>query len=87
MRYRCNLCAFISERDLQQLYVKLIEAPDIRNGDSLPFQVFYGISNNTRAFWNIANARRVLSYEPEDDSERLFGEDVRRYLSKPGRTF
>jgi uronate dehydrogenase/NAD+ dependent glucose-6-phosphate dehydrogenase len=84
--YRRNLGAFISERDLQQLYVESIEAPDIRNVDGLPFQVFYGISNNTRAFWSIANARRVIGYEPEDDSEQLLAEDVRRYLSAPGRT-
>lgn len=85
--YRRDLGAFISERDLQQLYVKSIEAPDIRNEDGLPFQVFYGISNNTRAFWSIANARRVIGYRPEDDSEQLFADDIRRYLAAPGRTF
>ena len=79
--------AFISERDLQQLCVKSIEAPDIRNEDGLPFQVFYGISNNTRAFWSITNARRAIGYQHEDDSEQLFAEDIRRYLTAPGRTF
>ena len=87
VRYRRDLGAFISERDLQQLYVKSIETPDVRNEDGLPFQVFYGISNNTRAFWSIANARRVIGYEPEDDSEQLFADDIHRYLSAPGRTF
>ena len=85
--YRRDLGAFISERDLQQLYVKSIEAPDIRNEDGIHFQVFYGISNNTRAFWSITNARRVIGYDPEDDSEQLFAEDIRRYLTAPGRTF
>ena len=67
--------------------MKSIETPDVRNEDGLPFQVFYGISNNTRAFWSIANARRVIGYEPEDDSEQLFADDIHRYLSAPGRTF
>ena len=49
--------------------------------------MFYGISNNTRAFWSIANARRVIGYEPEDDSEQLFADDIHSYLSAPGRTF
>lgn len=85
--YRRDLGAYISERDLQQLYVKSLETPDIRNDDGIPFLVFYGISNNTRAFWSITNARRVIGYEPEDDSEQLFAEDIRRYLTAPGRTF
>ncbi len=85
--YRRDLGAFISERDLQQLYVKSIETEDIANADGIPFQVFYGISNNTRAFWSIANAREVIGYAPEDDSERLFADDIRGHLRAPGRTF
>lgn len=85
--YRRDLGAFISERDLQQLYIKSIEARDVRNEDGLPFQIFYGISNNTRAFWSIANARKVIGYAPEDDSELLFADDIRRFLKSPGRTF
>lgn len=34
---------------------------------------FYGISNNTRMFWDISNARQVIGYEPKDDSEQAFG--------------
>jgi hypothetical protein len=84
--YRRDLGAYISPRDLQQLYVKSIEVEDIRNQDGVPFQVFYGISNNARAFWSIANARRVIGYAPEDDSERLYADDIREYLTAPGRT-
>ena len=47
----------------------------------MPFQIFYGISNNTRAFWSIENARRVIGYAPEDDSEVRYREDIRRLLS------
>ncbi len=85
--YRRDLGAYISLRDLQQLYIKSIETEDIRNEDGIPFQIFYGISNNTRAFWSIVNARRVIGYSPEDDSERLFAEEIGRFLHKPGRTF
>lgn len=85
--YRRDLGAYISERDLQQLYIKSIETEDICNEDGIPFQVFYGISNNTRAFWSIANARRVIGYAPEDDSEQLYADDIRANLSASGRTF
>ena len=84
--YKRNLGAYISERDIQQLYVKAIEAGDIRNTDGIPFQIFYGISNNTRAFWSIANARRVIGYAPADDSEQVFADDIRRHITTNGRT-
>ena len=84
--YKRNLGAYISERDMQQLYTKSIEAEDIRNADGIPFQIFYGVSNNTRAFWSIANARSVIGYAPEDDSEQVFAEDIRRTITTSGRT-
>jgi uronate dehydrogenase len=40
----------------------------------VPFAVVYGISGNTRAYWDIANARRELGYAPEDDAERYADE-------------
>ncbi len=83
--YRRDLGAFISPRDITQLYVKSIETPDIRNADGVPFQIFYGRSNNTRAFWSIANARDAIGYAPEDDSEVLFADDIRRLLIDPAR--
>jgi hypothetical protein len=84
--YKRNLGAYISDRDIHQLYAKAIECDDIRNADGIPFQVFYGISNNTRAFWSIANARKVIGYSPEDDSEQVFADDIRRYIKSNGRT-
>lgn len=84
--YKRNLGAYISERDMRQLYTKSIEVEDIRNADGVPFQIFYGISNNTRAFWSIANARAVVGYLPEDDSEQVFSEDIRRHIATNGRT-
>lgn len=78
--YKRNLGAYISPRDLQQLFVKSIETPDITNEHGVPFQVFYGVSNNARAFWSIANARKVIGYAPQDDSEVVFADDIRRVL-------
>lgn len=78
--YKRNLGAYISPRDLQQLFVKSIETPDITNEHGIPFQIFYGVSNNARAFWSIANARKVIGYAPEDDSEVSFADDIRRVL-------
>ena len=86
--FRRDLGAYISPRDLCQLYIKAIETDDIRNADGVPHQVFYGISNNTRAFWSIANARRVIGYAPEDDSEAAFAADIHTHLAgRTGRTF
>lgn len=78
--YRRDLGAWISDRDFQQLVVKSIETGDIRNRWGVPFQIFYGISNNTRAFWSIANAREVIGYEPADDSEVTFAAGIQRLL-------
>jgi hypothetical protein len=86
--YRRDLGAYLSARDLQQLVIKSIETENIEDEHGIPWQVFYGISNNTRNFWSIANARRVIGYAPEDDSEVLFAEDIRRVLADaPGRTY
>jgi hypothetical protein len=51
---------YISQRDLQQLFCKSIEAPEIADEYGVPFQISYGISNNARTFWSISNARKVI---------------------------
>ena len=84
--YKRDLGGYISERDMRQLYTKAIEAEDIRNEDGVPFQIFYGVSNNTRGFWSIANARKVIGYAPEDDSEVEFAEEIGRNITTNGRT-
>jgi nucleoside-diphosphate-sugar epimerase len=78
--YKRDLGAYISPRDMAQLFVRAIEAPDIENEHGVPWQVVYGISDNTRAFWSLANAREALGYRPEDDSEVRFAADIRRFL-------
>lgn len=51
---------WLSYRDLAQLVRKSLEA-------KVTFGVYYGVSNNRGAFWDISNARRELGYEPQDD--------------------
>jgi nucleoside-diphosphate-sugar epimerase len=78
--YKRDLGAYISARDLQQLFVRSIETAHIEDQWNVPFQIFYGISDNTRAFWSIANARRLIGYDPQDDSEVRYSADIRRLL-------
>jgi hypothetical protein len=79
-KYVRELAGYVSERDLQQLFVKSVETPNVEDGYGVPFHIFYGVSNNARKFWSITNARRVIGYEPEDDSEARFAADVARLL-------
>ena len=58
------LSTWLSHRDCVQLVWRGIEA-DVR------FGIYYGISANTRAYWDIQSARQGLGYAPEDDAERL----------------
>jgi len=76
--YLRDITGYISQRDLQQLFCKSIEAPEIADEYGVPFQIFYGVSNNARTFWSITNARKVIGYQPEDDSEERFAEDIAR---------
>lgn len=77
---RRALAVYISDRDLQQLFVKSLEHPDIRDDQGVPFQVFYGISGNSQAFWGLANARRVIGYAPDDDSEIRFADQIAAHV-------
>ena len=78
---RRALAVYISRRDLDQLIIKSIEAPDIRDARGVPFQIFYGISDNARAFWSIVNARRIIGYAPEDDSEIRFRDQIAAHVN------
>jgi hypothetical protein len=79
-----DLGAYISARDIQQLFVRSIEAERLEDEWGVPFQIFYGVSNNTRAFWSIANARQLIGYDPEDDSELRYAADIQRILISAG---
>ena len=81
--FKRDLGAHFSQRDLCQLFIRAIETPDIERPDGVPWLVVYGISGNTRAFWSLESARRVLGYEPEDDSEVKYATDIARLLTGP----
>ena len=52
---------WLSHRDLIQLVEKSLIA-------NVSFGIYYGVSNNKGAFWDISNARTELGYEPQDDA-------------------
>lgn len=83
-RMRRALAVYISQRDMSQLFIKSIETEDIRNDLGVPFQIFYGISANSCAIWSIANARRVISYAPQDKSEERFFDLIQAHMNAAG---
>lgn len=88
-RFKRDLGAYVSPRDFTQFVVRGIETEDITDEDGIPFFTGYAVSDNTRRFWSIGNARRVLDFHPEDDSEVTWADDVREALTgdvqSPGR--
>ncbi len=83
---RRQLAIHISRRDLIQLIVRSVEEGPIENEWGIPWQVFYGISDNTRAFCSLANARKVIGYRPEDDSEVIWADQIHARLTSQGVT-
>lgn len=79
-RMRRALAVYLSQRDMAQLFIKSIEAEDIRDEFGVPFQIFYGISNNSHAFWSIANARKIIGYAPQDNSEIRFKDLINQHI-------
>lgn len=39
---------------------------------NVQFGIYYGVSNNSRRFWDIANAQRDLGYNPQDNAETWY---------------
>jgi NAD+ dependent glucose-6-phosphate dehydrogenase len=52
---------WLSHRDLVQLVKKSLLA-------KVPFAIYYGVSNNTKRFWDISNAQAEIGYRPESDA-------------------
>ena len=77
-----GLGAYLSVRDQVQLFVKSIETENIEDENGIPFQIFYGISDNSHKFWSIANARKVIGYAPEDDSQVRFADRLAELLGQ-----
>lgn len=59
-RYSQNRRIWLSHRDLVQLVEKSLTT-------NMAFGIYYGVSNNKGAFWDITNARADLGFEPVDD--------------------
>lgn len=55
-----NRRIWLSHRDLVQLVENSLSS-------DITFGIYYGISNNKDAFWDISNARADLGFEPVDD--------------------
>ena len=70
-----RLSIWVSPRDIAQLVTIGIEHPAIR------FEIVYGISGNTRAWYDNSNAKR-LGYQPQDNAETWAKELLAR--EKPG---
>lgn len=79
-QYIRDITGYISERDMQQLFCRSIDAENIEDEYGVPFHIFYGVSNNARTFWSITNARKIIDYQPEDDSEIRFAADIAKML-------
>jgi NAD+ dependent glucose-6-phosphate dehydrogenase len=80
-----DLGMWASPRDLAQLFAKSVEAPNVDDQYGVPFQVFNGMSGNTRSAWSLANARTIIGYEPQDDSEVVYADEIRRFILDPAR--
>ncbi len=79
-RIHRGLGAYLSARDQAQLFIKSIETENIEDENGVPFQIFYGTSGNSHGFWSIVNARKIIGYEPEDNSAVKFAEQIERLM-------
>jgi nucleoside-diphosphate-sugar epimerase len=61
-----EFATLLTHDDLTRLVDAALQAPaSVRCG------VYYGVSDNTWRFWDIANAHSELGYEPQDNAERF----------------
>ena len=64
---RRQLSTWLSPQDAVRMFHATLTAP------APGYAVLYGISSNTRAWWDLA-AGRALGYHPEDDAEQFAAE-------------
>ncbi len=55
---------FLSHRDIVQILVRCIDAPD-----DLKYDIFMAVSNNRWSYRDLEHTREVLGYEPEDSGD------------------
>lgn len=60
-------CMWHSRRDLGHLVDRCLR------DDSVSFDIFYGLSDNDRRWFDIEHAREVLGYDPQDNGEAWAG--------------
>tara|TARA_A100001037_G_C15099123_1_gene613024 strand:+ start:478 stop:1206 length:729 start_codon:yes stop_codon:yes gene_type:complete len=58
------LSTWLSYKDTVQMHWRSIEADE-----KVKFAIYYGISGNKRAYWDIQNAIDEIGYAPEDNAE------------------
>ena len=63
-----NLSAYISRRDLNQLFARAIDVPDVS------FAIAHGISNNRIKRMDLTDTIQLLGYDPQDDGFAIYGE-------------
>ena len=68
------LSTYVSERDLNQLLVRCVEAADVQ------FAIVHGISDNRFKRLDITSTRDLLGYAPQDDAFNNFGDQLREWL-------
>ncbi len=81
-RYLRDIAGYVSPRDLAELFTRSVDAASVEDRFGVPFQIFYGVSANARTFWSITNAREVVGYAPQDDSEVRFAADIARMVAR-----
>jgi nucleoside-diphosphate-sugar epimerase len=63
------LSMWLSNRDMAQLVHRSLQT-------ECPFGIFYGISDNTPAMFDLSETKRVLGYAPQDNVQDLFDQTL-----------
>jgi nucleoside-diphosphate-sugar epimerase len=71
-----HLSGYVSERNLNQLLVRCIEALDV------PFAIVHAISNNRFKRLDITSTRDHFGYAPQDDAFEIFQADLPAWLQE-----
>ena len=66
---RQYLSIWLSNQDMSQLVHRSLET-------DCPFGVFYGVSDNTPAVFDLSETKRLLGYAPKDNVQNLFDEPI-----------
>jgi nucleoside-diphosphate-sugar epimerase len=71
-RDKRHLATWLSHSDL----TRLIKASLLAKDEFPGFGIYYGVSNNSRRFWNIENAQSELGFVPQDNASKYVGDNV-----------